>query len=56
MKLHIHGFLEVNDELYTDPEAQRWLVDLLLGDLFILHSNEIGDEVGSLEITEIIED
>lgn len=55
-KLWITAVLELDVGLYPpdDADAQRWLVeDILLGDGLILHSNEIGDELGRLHVEHV---
>lgn len=47
--------LEYDDELFPDtPEEKKWFYeDILLKEDLVLHSNEIGDEVGILKIKQI---
>jgi len=33
-----------------DPEAMEWFEDEILGGELILHSNELGDEVGRVRV------
>ncbi|GAS98798.1 predicted protein [Mycolicibacterium canariasense] len=55
-RLRIVAVLEVDADHYPpgDAQSQSWLVNnILLGggdDFLILHSNEIGDELGSLNV------
>lgn len=59
-KLRITAVLELNAAMYPpdDEDAQHWLIqDILLGncvgDRLILHSNEVGDELGTLEVEQV---
>lgn len=37
-----------------DKEAREWFFkDILMKDTLIVHSNEIGDEIGTIKITKI---
>jgi hypothetical protein len=37
-----------------DKEAIEWLYKVVLKDTLVLHSNETGDEIGTVKITRII--
>lgn len=37
----------------TDKEAKDWFFGEVLKDKLILHSNEIGDEIGTVKVLEI---
>ena len=55
MKLLLTIEVEIDDELYgtSDKESMDWLInDILLSgkDHLILHSNEIGDEIGTVKV------
>jgi hypothetical protein len=57
-KLTIVATLELDAAFYPpdDEQAQTWLVqDILMGEVLILHSNEIGDEVGRVRIESVTE-
>jgi hypothetical protein len=60
-KLRITAVLTLDATLYPpdDEDAQDWLLnDILLGDdlgRLILHSNEIGDELGTLHIETVVQ-
>lgn len=63
MKIGIVAWLETDDAHYGtpegDPEAWEWLIEsVLLGERpdsepLILHSNEVGDVVGTLKISSV---
>ena len=38
----------------NDKEAIKWFYNNILKDTLILHSNEIGDEIGAVKIKRII--
>ena len=38
----------------NDKESRDWFFNEILKDKLILHSNEIGDEIGTVKITRII--
>jgi len=58
MRLRIEADFEYDDDMmYSGPDEKAWFFDLLMGasgDLF-LHSNEIGDQIGTIKITKITE-
>jgi hypothetical protein len=59
MKLKIKGEFIYDAELMhgDDKEDEQWFFkDILLGEKLIVHSNEIGDEIGILKIKEIKKD
>jgi len=44
-----------NDTMHgDDPDGIVWFNDEILGDDLILHSNELGDEVGLIKVLEIL--
>lgn len=52
MKIKMTIIVELDDELYSDSEDEKlWLEnEILVGDgNLILHSNEVGDEVGIIK-------
>lgn len=57
-KLLIHAILEYDETIIhtDDAEGKAWFYnDLLLGEVLILHSNEIGDDVGTVRVIDITE-
>lgn len=38
----------------TDGEEKAWLLNLLKSEVMLLHSNEIGDTVGSVKVVKIL--
>lgn len=38
----------------NDPEAKKWFENILQNDMLMLHSNEIGDEIGNVKVLEIL--
>jgi hypothetical protein len=58
MKLYLEIELEYDSELMhgSDPEAVSWFYNDVLdgtGELLILHSNLLGDEVGLVKVLDI---
>ena len=53
-KMEIHAILEYDASVmhgdFDDEEAYEWFRDLMMTEDLILHSNEIGDEVGIVHI------
>lgn len=39
----------------NDEESKKWFFEEILKDELVLHSNEIGDEIGTMKITKIYE-
>lgn len=58
-KIKIIAILDYDDRIMhgDDQEAKDWFInEVLLKETLIVHSNEIGDEVGSLNIESISHD
>jgi hypothetical protein len=56
-KINFEVTLTYDDKLMhgKDKEAINWFYkDILLKDILILHSNEIGDEIGIIKIKRIL--
>ena len=49
----ITDFTYDDDLMYVDEEGQEWFHQLLIGDLHPLHSNEIGDFIGDIQVLAI---
>ncbi len=49
--------IELNYDAETmhgnDEEAREWFFSILTNDRLILHSNEIGDEIGEVTVLEV---
>ena len=39
----------------SDPMAKTWFKDLLLWEELIVHSNEVGDQIGTMKVRKIKE-
>jgi hypothetical protein len=54
-KLQIEAVFEYDDEMMykDDEEGREWFYNLLLSDELLVHSNEIGDTIGALNIVKI---
>lgn len=58
----VRGLVRMEVELRYDPDAMHgncdeskaYFLDVLLGNSLMLHSNEIGEEVGSVKVTRIL--
>lgn len=51
------GFTYDEDTMHgDDKEAIDWFFNGILKDELILHSNEIGDEIGIVKVIEVIDD
>ena len=50
--------LEYDTELMhgNDPDAVEWFRSTLLNDDLVLHSNEIGDEIGTVRVIRILKE
>lgn len=59
MKLQLLVELDYNDKLMhngdENQEAKDWFFSDILGCELVLHSNELGDEVGSILVLKIID-
>ena len=52
----IEGVLSVEDDMVADVESNQWFIDsILLSETLNIHSNEIGDTIGTLKITKVEE-
>ena len=40
----------------THPDGKQWMDDVIFKEHLVIHSNEIGDQIGQLRITKILED
>jgi len=48
---------ECQEGEFDNEEEKQWLIEeVLLGEILNIHSNAIGDTIGTLKITEIRED
>jgi len=51
MKLKIEATLEFDENLmYGDKEGRAWFFNDILGGELLLHSNDLGDTVGTVSI------
>lgn len=58
-KLKLTIELDYNAEImhHDDPDAIEWFFkDILLDDLLILHSDEIGDMIGTVKVLKILKE
>ena len=57
-KLVIDAVLEYDDSMIhgDDIEGKKWFYDeILFGEVLVLHSNEIGDSIGTIRILTVTE-
>jgi len=57
-KIRLIVELEYDTELMhgNDPDAVEWFRSTLLNDDLVLHSNEIGDEIGTVRVIRILKE
>ena len=54
MKIKIEAELNFDETIfYNSEEEKNWFYNIILKDELILHSNDIGDTIGKIKITNI---